>query len=237
MKDLSKLLDELTNNDSFRKPFNDINDFDGDPDSLLSGFPSDLDQFHSLGRIKRTPKKQSDQDFESELLSKIDNLNIALFEHKVDIDVVKNAYYQIGESIQDLSGIILDQNAANYQRAYSKFQLLREIYSQLDVVVTGTKTRKLKETDIELTQAQIVILFHHMQKLGIISKKVSNTLLATSIADITGLSSQKIRQALSSVDKDSENIDADFKTTDYHAVNRKIKQLHQNLEEDFSARF
>jgi hypothetical protein len=237
MENLSKLLDELTNNASFRKPLTADDDFSQGSDTLFSGFPGDLDQFHSLGRIKRTPKKQSDQEFEIELLSKIDILNDALFEHKVDIDIVKKAYVQIGESIQELSGMILDQHSDIYQRAYSKFQLLREIYSQLDVVVTGTKTRKLKESDIELTQAQIVILFHHMQKLGIVSKKVSNTLLATSIADITGLSSQKIRQALSSVDKDTENIDADFKTTDYHAVNRKIKRLQQNLEEDFSARF
>jgi hypothetical protein len=237
MENLSKLLDELTNNASFRKPLTAAYDFSQGSDTLFSGFPGDLDQFHSLGRIKRTPKKQSDQEFEIELLSKIDILNDALFEHKVDIDIVKKAYVQIGESIQELSGMILDQHSDIYQRAYSKFQLLREIYSQLDVVVSGTKKRKLKDPDVELTQAQIVILFHHLQRLGVLSKKVTNITLATCLSEITGFEFHQLRKSLSSVSLFSENVDANFKPSDYSALDLKVESLKEHLKKESIERF
>ena len=237
MKDLKEILAELANNDSFRELPIETETFNSEPDSLFSGFPDGLDQFHSLGRVKRIPKKQSDQEFEKEILSKIDILNDALFEHKADIDIVKNAHTQIGDSIKDLSVIITNKNAEQYQRANSKFQLLGEIYHQLDVAITGAKTRKLKNPDVEITQPQIVLLFHHLQQLGIVSKSVSNTSLATSLSELTGFSFEQIRQALSSVSVYSKNIDADFKQTDYSALNRKVKALQQNLETESSKRF
>lgn len=110
------------------------------------------------------------------------------------------------------------------------------MYTQLDGLVSSTKTRKIKEKDVELTQSQIVILFHHLRELGIISKKASNTILAQSISDMTGLSAEKIRQSLSSISSYSKNIDADFAPTDYDAVNDKIKALQLVLEADLSER-
>jgi hypothetical protein len=59
MKDLNKLLDDITNNDSFKNPLNDVEDVIQQPDTLYSGFPGDLGQFHNLNvQRKRSKERQ-----------------------------------------------------------------------------------------------------------------------------------------------------------------------------------
>lgn len=236
MIDFNVLLAQLTNNNNLEIPKKNTITQTEESNILSSGFPGDPDQFFRLQRPSSSHNKTADQEFEADLITKINILNDVLFEHKTDIDIVKKARTQIEESIKDLAEIITDKHSKVYTRAQFKFQLLKEMYTQLDGLVSSTKTRKIKEKDVELTQSQIVILFHHLRELGIISKKASNTILAQSISDMTGLSAEKIRQSLSSISSYSKNIDADFAPTDYDAVNDKIKALQLVLEADLSER-
>lgn len=237
MIDINILLAQLTNNDNLELTKSHTSTHTEESNTLSNGFPGDPDQFFRLQRPSTSQKKTSDQEFEADLISKINMLNDVLFEHQTDIEIIKKARVQIEESVRDLNEIIADNNSSVYQRAHFKFQLLKDMYTQLDGLVSSTKTRKIKEKDVELTQSQMVILFHHLRELGIISKKASNTILAQSISDMTGLSAEKMRQSLSSISSYSKNIDADFEPTDYEAVNDKIKALMLSLKADLNERF
>ncbi len=237
MEDLKAILAEIANNDSFRELPKETETFKRETDSLFSGFPGDPDQFYKLNRPAKTFKKESDQEFEDELLKKIHKLNDVIFDHQADRDFLKNAHNKIGLSIQDLALIISKTDSEIYMRAHSKFRILSDLYDQMGDLISGTKQRKSKKPDVELTQTQIALLFYHLQKLGILDKNVSKSVLSKSIADATGFSHEKIRQELSHVEIKSNNIDSDVRDTDYHAINRKIKALYQSLEEDFVKRF
>lgn len=159
MEDINQLLRELVSNENLTVTIFDSDSLHEDTSILQSGFPGDPDQFFRLQRPTTSQKKTSDQEFEADLISKINTLNDVLFEHQTDIEIVKKARVQIEESIRDLGEIIADKNSLVYQRAHFKFLLLKDMFTQLDGLVSSTKTRKIKEKDVELTQSQIVILF------------------------------------------------------------------------------
>lgn len=105
-----------------------------------------------------------------------------------------------------------------------------------------TEVFKLKEkksgTYTELTQKQIVILFHHLHDLGYVGKGMQNDELAGLISQITAFSADKIRQDLSLVKKDSRSVESyEFKDTDYDAIVRAIKKLLKRIETEQKEKF
>ena len=237
MKDLNTLLDELTNNDSFRKSSNKIEDFDSEPNSLFSGFPGDLGQFHQLKRPEKAIKRKTGEDLIIDLESKLGAINNMILDHGSKEKMIETVREKLGKSMQELILFLSDIDLELHEDAKNKFEIIKEAYENLGTKLPGHKLRKQKERKVELTQPQVILLFHHLQNLGMISKDVSNSTLAASIAEITGFKSEKIRQALSSVSLFSTNIDANFKPSDYSVLYLKVKALQENLELEESKRF
>ena len=237
MKDINVLIDELTNNDSFRKPLNEIVDTAREPNRLFSGFPEDLGQFHQLKRPEKAIKRKTGEDLILDLESKLGTINNMILDHGSKEKTIETVREKLGKSMQELILFVSDIDLELHEDAKNKFEIIKEAYENLGAKLPGYQSKKHKERKVDLTQPQITLLFHHLQNLGMIAKDVPNTTLAACISEITGFKFKQLRQALSSVSLHSRNIDANFKPTDYNALNRKIKTLQTNLELDLSARF
>lgn len=237
MKDLNTLLDELTNNDFFRNSSNDVDESVRESENLYSGFPGDLDQFHQLKRPEKAIKKKTGDDLILDLESKLIAINNMILDHGSKAKMIETVREKLGKSMQELILFVSDLDMELHEDAKNKFEIIKEAYENLGTKLPGHKLRKQKERKVELTQPQVILLFHHLQNLGMISKDVPNSTLAGTIAEITGFKSEKIRQALSSVSLFSKNVDANFKPADYSALYLKVKALQQNLELEESERF
>lgn len=89
-----------------------------------------------------------------------------------------------------------------------------------------------------LTQKQIVILFHHLNELGFVGKGMKNDELAGLISQLTSYSNDKIRQDLSLVKIDSNGVDSEeFKETDYTILRRSLKRLIESIEKEQKGKF
>jgi hypothetical protein len=237
MKDLNTLLDELTNNDFFRNSSNDVDESVRESENLYSGFPGDLDQFHQLKRPEKAIKKKTGDDLILDLETKLIAINNMILDHGSKAKMIETVREKLGKSMQELVLFISDIDLELHEDAKNKFEIIKEAYENLGEKLPGHKLRKQKERKVELSQPQIVLLFHHLQNLGMITKDVPNTTLAACISEITGFEFPQLRKALSSVSLFSKNIDANFKPTDYTALNRKVKALEQNLELESAKRF
>jgi hypothetical protein len=237
MEDLSKLLDELTNNDSFRKPLNSADDFSRESDSLFSGFPGDLGQFHQLKRPEKAIKRKTGEDLVVDLESKLGSINNMILDHGSKEKMIKTVREKLGKSMQELILLVSDIDMELHEDAKNKFEIIKEAYENLGTKLPGYQSRKRKERKVELSRPQIVLLFHHLQNLGMITKDLPNRTLAGCISEITGFTAEKIRQGLSSVSLYSKNTDANFKPDDYSALYLKVNALQENLELEESKRF
>ena len=237
MEDLSKLLDELTNNDSFREPLNSVDDFSRESDSLFSGFPGDLGQFHQLKRPEKAIKRKTGEDLVVDLESKLGSINNMILDHGSKEKMIETVREKLGKSMQELILFVSDIDLELHEDAKNKFEIIKEAYENLGTKLPGYQSKKNKERKVELTQPQIVLLFHHLQNLGMITKDIPNTTLAVCISEITGFKFSQIRKSLSSVSLFSKNVDADFKPADYSALYLKVNALQENLELEESKRF
>jgi hypothetical protein len=237
MEDLSKLLDELTNNDSFRKPFNSVDNFSRESDILFSGFPGDLGQFHQLKRPEKAIKRKTGEDLVVDLESKLGAINNMILDHGSKEKMIETVREKLGKSMQELILFVSDVDLELHEDVKNKFDIIKEAYENLGTKLPGYQSKKKKERKVELTQPQIVLLFHHLQNLGMITKDLPNRTLAACISEITGFTAEQIRQGLSSVSLFSKNIDANFKPADYSALYLKVNALQENLELEESKRF
>ena len=237
MEDLSKLLDELTNNDSFRKPLNSADDFSRESDSLFSGFPGDLGQFHQLKRPEKAIKRKTGDDLVLDLESKLGAINNMILDHGSKEKMIETVREKLGKSMQELILFVSDIDLELHEDAKNKFEIIKEAYENLGTKLPGYQSKKNKDRKVELTQPQIVLLFHHLQNLGMITKDVPNTTLAVCISEITGFGFKQLRKSLSSVSLFSENVDANFKPSDYSALDLKVESLKQHLKKESIERF
>ena len=84
-----------------------------------------------------------------------------------------------------------------------------------------------------LTQNQIVILFHYLRELKLIGIGLTNNVYAQHISELTGFSSEKIRQNLSHVNKDSNSVDSGRITdTDFNIAKRELRKMVDKIETD-----
>jgi len=103
------------------------------------------------------------------------------------------------------------------------------------------KVRKPIDKLTILTQNQIIILFHYLKQLKCIGNNMPKNLYASQISELTGFDVEKLRQALSHIDKKSTSIESiKFSETDYHAVRRildkVISAINADLEEKFPSK-
>ncbi len=228
MKDLNKLLDDITNNDSFKNPLNDVEDVIQQPDTLYSGFPGDLGQFHQLKRPEKAIKRKTGDDLVLDLESKLGAINNLILEHGSKEKMIETVREKLGKSMQELILFVSDIDLELHEDAKNKFEIIKEAYENLGTKLPGYQSKKNKDRKVELTQPQIVLLFHHLQNLGMITKDVPNTTLAVCISEITGFGFKQLRKSLSSVSLFSENVDANFKPSDYSALDVKVK-AHKSI--------
>ena len=237
MKDLNKLLDDITNNDSFKNPLNDVEDVIQQPDTLYSGFPGDLGQFHQLKRPEKAIKRKTGDDLVLDLESKLGAINNLILEHGSKEKMIETVREKLGKSMQELILFVSDIDLELHEDAKNKFEIIKEAYENLGTKLPGYQSKNKKDREVELSRPQIVLLFHHLQNLGMITKDIPNTTLAVCISEITGFKFSQIRKSLSSVSLFSKNVDADFKPADYSALDHKVKALQRNLETELSKRY
>jgi hypothetical protein len=241
MRDLTLILNDILNNESLKIGKHDHQSMINDIGILQNGFPGDDNQ---LGRLKRQLEKQSPKkfesidDFEIELLEKLGDFHNNLLEFKVLDLQIDNIRDKLKASKRELAIMLSDDEAESREKIKIKYELLTEEYERLGEIQSGKQHRKQKEIKLDLTQTQIVILFNQMKNLGMVGKNVSNTILAACISEISGFSKEKIRQALSNVNPDSDSIDSDtFTENDFHRVKNKVEALKTNIQEEIEDRF
>lgn len=83
----------------------------------------------------------------------------------------------------------------------------------------------------DLTQNQIVILFHYLRENGYIGKDTTNTLYAAHISELTGFAEEKIRQDLSHISNNFKSADSrEFLDYEYSAVKRALNKVIASIE-------
>lgn len=222
MSDLNKIIKDLANNDDLKiieEHNNPLND-----NILLHGFPGENTPKQ---RIKPASKKQTPLEYEAKLIDYIEQLNKTAMEQKAFQDKHEMQWERLKNSQKELALLLTDDRFADNEKIKIKYELLGGILE-----THSEKTyRKPKEVQIDITQSQIVILFHHMKQLGMIGKNVSNTIIASCMSEMSGFSKEKIRQALSTVKEDSTSVEnAEYVEYDYTRVRNKIQQLKENIE-------
>jgi hypothetical protein len=241
MKDLNSILENIINNESLKNGKQDTESSIYEAETLYSGFPGEENSFNQFKKRieKQTPKKvESIDEFESELLEKLGDFHIDLLEFKVLDQQVDKIREKLKESKRELAIMLSDDETELRDKIKIKYELLTEEYERLGEIQAGKNPRKQKEFKLDITQTQIVILFNQMKNLGMIGKNVSNTILAASISEISGFSKEKIRQALSNINPDSDSIDSDaFTENDFHRVKNKVEALKTNIQEEIEDRF
>ena len=241
MKDLNSILENILNNDSLKNGKQDSQSLIYDAEILNNGFPGEEDPFSQFKRRieKETPPKvESTDEFESELLEKLGDFHINLLEFKVLDQQVDKIREKLKESKRELAIMLSDDETELRDKIKIKYELLTEEYERLGEIQADKNPRKQKEFKLDITQTQIVILFNQMKNLGMVGKNVSNTILAASISEISGFSKEKIRQALSNINPDSDSIDSDaFTENDFHRVKNKVEDLKKKIQEEIEDRF
>lgn len=236
MNEINKLLRELTDNKPLLKKVVKKNIVQ---QQVIAHKVKETIQSYRKPAPKRNNKKVLNSfEYESTLLKTLEALsNIANTQNQLQIQY-QEIWNQLYESKRELGLMVADEQYANDEKIQIKYELLDEALEGIRTHIPEKQQRKPKEVQVELTQNQIVILFHNMQSLGMVGKNIPNTLLAKNISAITGLSKEKIRQALSNIKSDSDSVESiSFTEMDYHKVKNKIQCLTAKIQQDLDSKF
>lgn len=235
MNEINKLLKELTDNEPLRKELNKVDEKPFDDQPLFHGIP---DPFSSPSPKRYKEKKINPFEYESTLLKTLEALNnIANTQNQLQVQY-EAIWNQLHESKKELSVMVADEKYSNNELVQLKYEILDDALQSISNHIPEKQHRKPKEVQVELTQSQIVVLFHNMQKLGMVGKNIPNTLLAKSISEMTGLSKEKIRQALSAIKDNSDSVESvSFTENDYHRVKNKVQSLKEKIQQDLESKF
>lgn len=100
------------------------------------------------------------------------------------------------------------------------------------------KPKKQFEHLTNLTKNQVVILSHYLKELGYFGKEMPKSMYAQYISELTGFTSEKIRQSLSHISKESDSIESGtFQEVDYSFVKRSLKKVIDAIEIDSKEKF
>lgn len=100
------------------------------------------------------------------------------------------------------------------------------------------KPKKQLDISTNLTQNQVVILFHFLRQLGYIGKEMPKNRYAEHIAELTGFAQEKIRQNLSHIDKDSQSLESvQFTEVDFSVVRRAMEKMITAIKTDSEEKF
>ena len=106
--------------------------------------------------------------------------------------------------------------------------LLRNLQSNISSPDKAKQSKRWKEHKklTKLSQNQIAILFHFMRDLELIGNGMQKKEYAEIISSLTGFSSEKIRQKLSHIEKQSNSVESDqFKEVDFSITRRVFENI------------
>lgn len=224
---LNKLLTTLTDN----KEFNQEKPAGGN--ALYSGLP------HGFGastydRYRPQVKKPIDPaEYETDLIEQITKFNEAVATHKSRKLEIESIRIKLINSKIELGKLIAEGESEYMEVIKTKYQLIENVLQESILDKKSSKPkREITDKQTPLTQPQVIVLFHYLQSTGILAQSLNNTLYSSAISDLTGLSSEKIRQGLSTVSKYSESIDAvRFTDEDFKEVISQLKKLLEKINE------
>lgn len=100
------------------------------------------------------------------------------------------------------------------------------------------RIRRPLEKLTDLTQNQIIILFHYLRENGFVGKEMPKNLYAKQISELTGFAAEKIRQDLSHIGKQSNSLESgQFLEADYSVVRRSLDKVIASIRKDSEERF
>ena len=100
------------------------------------------------------------------------------------------------------------------------------------------RARRPIENLTNLTQNQIVILFHYLRDFGFVGKDMPKNMYAEQISGLTGFAVEKIRQALSHIEKESSSIDSvKFTEVDYSVIRRALEKIIAAIKSESDRKF
>lgn len=221
---LNRLLTTLADNKEFyeEKP--------AGGNALGNGLPPGLFA-EPFERYKPQVKKQINPvQYESELIEQITKFNEAVAKVKANELEIASIRIKLMESKVELGKLIAEGESEYMEAIKTKYLLIENVLQGSILDKKSSKPKKeITGDQTPLTQSQVIVLFHYLQRTGILAKSLNNTLYSKAISDLTGLSSEQIRQGLSTVSEYSDSIDAvRFTDEDFKEV---ISQLNKLLEE------
>ncbi len=222
---LKKLLINLTDNQEFNQPNSSV----VEEQELFSGLPDSFG-VSPYKRFERHKKTQiNPNEYESDLIKQIARFNDAVAIHKSKGLEVESIRIKLIDSKIELGKLIAEGESEYMEALQTKYQLIENVLQDTTLDNKYGKSPKESNTkQTELNQAQITVLFYYLKSTGIIAKSLNNTLFSKAISELTGFSSSKIRQGLSTVSEYSNSIDSmRFTDKDFTEV---ISQLNNVLE-------
>ncbi len=244
--DIFTLVNILNNNNLIKKV---DEEFDAKFSELLE--KAEIDEEVSMECSKDTFYAELDGFRNTPDLEKyLESLFLEFKRTAVDTNLVKNKLIQneisskIFQVREDLHKLILDTNNERFSNLESLVNIKITYCDKVLDFISNIKNEisrlsgKKSGLHTDLTQKQIVILFHHLHELGYVGKGITNDELAGLISQLTSFSADKIRQDLSLVKKESTGVDSEeFKETDYTILRRYIKRLIESIEKEQKGKF
>ncbi len=93
----------------------------------------------------------------------------------------------------------------------------------------SAKPKKPSGELTDLTQNQVIILSFYLKELGCLGKSMPKNLFAAQISELSGFSTEKIRQDLSHIANPESY---EFSESDYVVVRRFLKDIIERIEQD-----
>lgn len=202
----------------------------------LNGYqkPSDLEDF-LISNFEKFKIVFNNKKYSNEINEKKEIVNqVRAIKNQLDklLDISKLAENYLFESLIKVKIEICTETIRliNYAPVIIINQTV-ETPTQPNVTPSRIRIRRPSEKLSDLTQNQVVILFHYLRENGYIGKDTTNTLYAAHISELTGFAAEKIRQDLSHISNNFKSADSrEFLEYEYSAVKRALNKVIASIE-------
>lgn len=238
MKELIELLNKLTDNTDVKDPYDIIDTDSDDGDEMFHGIPGQFGSQRSFRpQRKRIQIQRAPSEYERYLDGILDKVP-ALLEAQNLVSAQSKKLIELLQASREELAIIQAKPLppSKKENIILKFTAIENVMTQLGGF--EVKEHALDKKNLtDLTQLQIVILFNYLRKNRLVGAEMTDTAFAANLSEITGFSKEKLRQAFSKIKDPDNNIDANFRESDYIKVRNTLRSILEQLDKDLEEKF
>jgi hypothetical protein len=167
-------------------------------------------------------------------------VEIKLNKNKLLQDAISQRIISIREELLKLKN---NTKCKRYRNYLSLFEIKIKYCDKILGFLSNIKIETLKLSgkkigdNTALTQKRVSILFYYLQKIGYAGKNMETDDFTKLVAEITGYSSEQIRQDFSHIKKISSEDYYGFQLVDFEKVISYLRVMINNMEEDSKIKF